>query len=105
MENKTVIGSEEWVSLNALHIPYVKARVDSGAKTSSLHAVNIQPFKKDNEVWVKFDVFPLQHDGKRKISCEALVVDKRVVKSSSGEREQRYVVRTTMSLNNNHWDI
>lgn len=105
MENKTVIGSEEWVSLNALHIPYVKARVDSGAKTSSLHAVNIQPFQKDNEVWVKFDVFPLQHDGKRKISCEALVVDKRVVKSSSGEREQRYVVRTTMSLNNNHWDI
>lgn len=105
MENKTVIGSEEWVSLNALHIPYVKARVDSGAKTSSLHAVNIQPFQKDNEVWVKFDVFPLQHDGKRKISCEALVIDKRVVKSSSGEREQRYVVRTTMSLNNNHWDI
>lgn len=58
MANKTVIGSEEWVSLNALQIPYVKARVDSGAKTSSLHAVNIQPFQKDNEVWVKFDVFP-----------------------------------------------
>lgn len=102
---KTVVGSEEWVSLSDLHIPYVKARVDSGAKTSSLHAINIQPFQKDNETWVNFDVFPIQNDGKRKINCKALVVDKRVVKSSSGEREQRYVVRTTISLNDESWDI
>ena len=102
---KTVIGSEEWVSLTELNIPYVKARIDSGAKTSSLHAINIQPFQKDNETWVNFDVFPIQNDGKRKISCKALVIDKRVVKSSSGNREHRYVVRTVISLNDEAWDV
>ena len=102
---KTVIGSEEWVSLTELNIPYVKARIDSGAKTSSLHAINIQPFQKDNETWVNFDVFPIQNDGKRKISCKALVIDKRVVKSSSGNRELRYVVRTVISLNDEAWDV
>ena len=102
---KTVVGSEEWVSLGELNIPYVKARVDSGAKTSSLHAVSIKPFQKDNETWVNFDVFPIQNDGKRKISCKALVIDKRVVKSSSGNREHRYVVRTSISLNDKVWDV
>lgn len=102
---KTVVGSEEWVSLGELNIPYVKARVDSGAKTSSLHAVSIQTFQKDNETWVNFDVFPIQNDGKRKISCKALVIDKRVVKSSSGNREHRYVVRTSISLNDKVWDV
>ncbi len=102
---KTVVGSEEWVSLSELQIPYVKARVDSGAKTSSLHATNIQPYQKDNETWVNFDVFPIQNDGKRKITCKALVVDKRVVKSSSGDREERFVVRTEISLNEQKWDI
>lgn len=105
MAQKTIIGSEEWISLYQLNIPYVKARVDSGAKTSSLHAVNIQPFQKDNELWVKFDVFPIQNDGKRKVSCEAFVVDKRIVKSSSGSREQRYVVRTILGLSDEQWDI
>jgi ribosomal protein S6--L-glutamate ligase len=102
---KTVVGSEEWVSLSELQIPFVKARVDSGAKTSSLHATNIQPYQKDNETWVNFDVFPIQNDGKRKITCKALVVDKRVVKSSSGDREERFVVRTEISLNEQKWDI
>lgn len=105
MAKKNVIGSEEWVSLNELNIPYVKARVDSGAKTSSLHAVNIQPFQKGNETWVQFDVFPIQHDGKRKITCKAMVVDMRIIKSSSGDREQRYVVRTSLGLNGEQWNI
>ncbi len=102
---KTFVGSEEWVSLNELNIPFVKARIDSGAKTSSLHAVNIQPFQEDNKTWVSFDVFPIQNDGKRKISCKALVLDKRVVKSSSGDREHRYVIRTEIGLNGEMWDI
>lgn len=102
---KRVVGSEEWISLSELNIPYLKARVDSGAKTSSIHAINIQPFQKDNETWVNFDVFPIQNDGKRKVSCKALVIDKRVVKSSSGNREHRYVVRTAIGLNDETWDV
>jgi ribosomal protein S6--L-glutamate ligase len=52
LQNKVVIGSEEWFSFPDLNIPYIKARVDSGAKTSALHAVNIAPFIRDNENWV-----------------------------------------------------
>jgi|TARA_X000000950_G_scaffold137994_1_gene171251 ribosomal protein S6--L-glutamate ligase len=105
MNTKSTIGSEEWVSLREINIPFVKARVDSGAKTSSLHAVNIQPYQKDGQTWVSFDVFPIQNDGKRKVKCSALVVDKRVVKSSSGNREPRYVIETFMAIGNKSWGI
>ena len=54
--NKIILGSEEWCSFPELGIPAIKARVDSGAKTSALHAINIAPFKKEDENWVKFDI-------------------------------------------------
>jgi ribosomal protein S6--L-glutamate ligase len=53
-QNKIILGSEEWCSFPALGIPAIKARVDSGAKTSALHAINIAPFIKETENWVKF---------------------------------------------------
>ena len=105
MDSKVTIGSEEWISLNELNIPHIKARVDSGAKTSSLHALNIQTYQKDGEAWVSFDVYPIQSDGKRKVKCNALVMDKRVVKSSTGNREQRFVIQTFMSLGDHSWSI
>ena len=105
IENKTIVGSEEWVSLPQLHIPAIKVRVDSGAKTSALHAVNINPFLRNNETWVTFDVFPIQNNGKKLIHCEALVIDKRVIKSSTGNRENRYVIRTSLHISGSAWDI
>lgn len=105
MENKTIIGSQEWVSLPELDIPTIKVRVDSGAKTSALHAVNIQPFQRNNDTWVTFDVYPIQNNGKKVIHCEALVLDKRVVKSSTGNRENRYIIRTNLHINGDSWDI
>ncbi|RNL91408.1 30S ribosomal protein S6--L-glutamate ligase [Sinomicrobium pectinilyticum] len=104
-ENKTIVGSEEWVALPQLQIPAIKVRVDSGAKTSALHAVNINPFQRNNETWVTFDVFPIQNNGKKLIHCEALAIDKRVVKSSTGNRENRYVIRTALHINGSSWDI
>ncbi|MGS2739357.1 30S ribosomal protein S6--L-glutamate ligase [Sinomicrobium sp. M5D2P17] len=104
-ENKTIVGSEEWVALPQLQIPAIKVRVDSGAKTSALHAVNINPFQRNNETWVTFDVFPIQNNGKKLTHCEALVIDKRVVKSSTGNRENRYVIRTALHINGSAWDI
>jgi ribosomal protein S6--L-glutamate ligase len=86
MNSKITIGSEEWISLSDLNIPYIKARIDSGAKTSSLHALNIQPYQKDGQTWVSFDVYPIQNDGKRRVKCNALVTDKRIVQSSTGNR-------------------
>lgn len=105
MNTKMVAGSEEWVSLPALGLPMIKVRVDSGAKTSALHAVNITPFQRNGETWVSFDVFPIQFDGKRIVHCEAPVVDIRIIKSSTGNRENRYVIKTPVKLNEEVWEI
>ncbi|MES2746992.1 MAG: 30S ribosomal protein S6--L-glutamate ligase [Bacteroidota bacterium] len=105
IENKIVLGSEEWCSFPELGIPAIKARVDSGAKTSALHAINIAPFQKEGINWVKFDINPIQNNLKTIIHCEAILIDKRVVKSSSGYREQRYVIQTNLKIGNDSWPI
>ncbi|XLS27680.1 30S ribosomal protein S6--L-glutamate ligase [Flavobacteriaceae bacterium M23B6Z8] len=104
-DNKTIVGSEEWISLPDFSIPAIKVRVDSGAKTSALHAVNIQPFQRNNEPWVTFDVFPLQYDGKKVKHCEARVIDQRIIKSSTGNREKRFVINTEMKIGQSSWKI
>jgi ribosomal protein S6--L-glutamate ligase len=104
-QNKIILGSEEWCSFPELGIPAIKARVDSGAKTSALHAINIAPFIKDDENWVKFDINPIQKNIKTVIHCEAKLVDKRIVKSSSGYREQRYVIQTQIEIGHQNWII
>ncbi|WP_348811852.1 30S ribosomal protein S6--L-glutamate ligase [Flavobacterium maritimum] len=104
-ENKVILGSEEWCSFPELDIPTIKARVDSGAKTSALHAINIAPFIKNDANWVKFDINPIQNNLKTVIHCEAPLVDKRIVKSSSGFREQRYVIQTHLKMGESRWPI
>ncbi len=104
-QNKIILGSEEWCSFPELGIPAIKARVDSGAKTSALHAINIAPFVKDGINWVKFDINPIQNNLKTVIHCEALLIDKRVVKSSSGFREQRYVIQSNINIGSDLWAI
>ncbi len=103
--NKIIIGSEEWCGLPQINIPALKARIDSGAKTSALHAVNITPFKKDGVPWVSFEVHPLQNDGKTTVHCEAPIYDKRKVKSSSGVSEVRFVIKTVLSIAEDTWEI
>ena len=103
--DRIVVGSEEWCSLPQLNIPAIKVRVDSGAKTSALHAVGITPFTKDGEAWVRFEVHPLQNDGKTTIYCEAPIADRRKVKSSSGMSETRYVIRSIISMAEDTWEV
>jgi ribosomal protein S6--L-glutamate ligase len=105
LQNKIILGSEEWCTFPELGIPSIKARVDSGAKTSALHAKNIAPFVKDGRNYVKFDVNPIQNNIKTVVHCEAPLVDKRVVKSSSGFREQRYVIQTSLEIGDSKWII
>ena len=102
---KITIGSEEWLSFPELGIPAIKARVDSGAKTSSMHAFNINPFRRDGAAWVSFEVHPLQNNRRTVIRCERPVLDKRSVKSSSGISETRYVVGATLKAGDETWDI
>lgn len=103
--DKLLIGAEEWCRFPDLAIPAVRARVDSGAKTSSLHAINIQAFKRRGVPWVRFDVCPLQNNRKTVVQCEAPVYDRRKVKSSSGSSETRYVIKTTLGIAESSWEV
>jgi len=105
MTKKIVIGKDEWCGLPELGLPVIKARIDSGAKTSSLHAFNIHPFEEDGKKYVHFDIHPIQENRKIIQSCRGLVVDKRNVKSSSGEKENRHVIRTLIVLGDESWEI
>ncbi len=102
---KQIIGWRECFALNDLGLPMVKAKIDTGAKTSSLHAFNIKPFKKDGHDHVSFDIHPVQKNRKLKKSCEAKVVDKRFVSDSGGNREKRYVIETKIESLNKSYNI
>lgn len=104
-QDKIVVGSEEWCSLPLLGIPAIKARVDSGARTTAIHAFNIKSFKRGQVPWVSFEVHPLQKNRRTIVRCEAKVLDKRMVKSSSGIAEKRYVIQTTLEHDNKSWEI
>jgi ribosomal protein S6--L-glutamate ligase len=103
--DKLLIGSEEWCAFPSMGIPAIKARVDSGAKTSCLHAVNIQYFKKLGAQWVSFEVHPLQDIRRVLMRCEAKLIDKRRVRSSSGDAEKRPVIKVPMQFGDQEWDV
>jgi len=94
-----IIGWREWASLPDLGLIAIKGKIDTGAKTSSLHAYEITLDEKGTKTYVNFKVHPLQHDFSVVVSCRALLVDKRHVTDSGGHKEERYVIRTTMVLN------
>ena len=105
MTNKLIVGSEEWCSLPGLGLPAIKARVDSGAATSSLHAFNIVPFQRDGELWISFEVHPLQNDRSVVVRHEAPVLEQRSVRNTSGISETRYVIREELVLGEQRWPI
>ncbi|MCG2460848.1 30S ribosomal protein S6--L-glutamate ligase [Flavobacteriaceae bacterium F89] len=101
----SIIGSEEWCQFEELGIPAIKARVDSGAKTSSIQANGIKIFSKGAQEWVKFEVSPLQDNRSINLVCEAKLVDRRTVKSSSGISEERLVIKTPVTIGKHNFEI
>lgn len=95
---KPIIGWEEWCAFPDLNLPAVKAKIDTGAKTSCLHADNLKVFQKDGKDYIRFEVHPIQKNRKITRICEAPIVDFRTVTSSNGEREKRYVINTTFKF-------
>jgi ribosomal protein S6--L-glutamate ligase len=95
---KLVIGKEEWCGMPALHLPAIKARIDSGARTSALHAENIHIYTARGEKLVRFDVHPIQKDRRITVHCRAPLIDERDVKSSSGHTERRPVIETPVRI-------
>ena len=100
-----IIGWREWVDLPQLDVHGIKAKIDTGARTSALHAWHIEPFDKDGEAWVRFDVHPVQKRNDIVVTCEAPLVDRRAVRNTGGKAEMRYVIRTGVTLGNVSWPI
>lgn len=99
------IGWREWVGLPELGVQMIKAKIDTGARSSALHAYNIRPFEKDGQKWVAFELHPMQRDNNVVIECEAPVLGERHVRSSSGTLQRRYVIRTMLELGVRRWPI
>jgi len=104
-DTKLLIGWREWCALPKLHLPAIKAKIDTGAKTSALHADNIQTFHRQGELYVHFLIHPLQRTLRFEKYCTAAVIDQRIVKNSGGLKEQRYVIQTPITLGELTWDI
>ncbi|MCA9660421.1 MAG: ATP-dependent zinc protease [Myxococcales bacterium] len=97
-ESLPVIGWREWVGLPELGIPAVKAKIDTGARTSALHAVNVERFQRRGEAWVRFEVHPHQRDLENSVIAEAAVIDERTVRNSGGHAEHRPVIKTQVEI-------
>ncbi|MGY5356078.1 30S ribosomal protein S6--L-glutamate ligase [Wenyingzhuangia sp. IMCC45467] len=105
MSELKIVGNQEWCHFDKLGIPAIKARIDSGAKTSSIQATDITTYKKNRENWVRFNIQPLTENRSISIECEAKVTGTRIVKSSSGIPEKRYVIKSQVTMGGETWEI
>ncbi|MDH3582366.1 MAG: ATP-dependent zinc protease [Hyphomicrobiales bacterium] len=102
---RRVIGWREWVGLPDLDVKGIKAKIDTGARTSAIHAWNIARHEEEGRQWVEFDLHPVQRENQTVISCRAPLIDMRTIRSSSGQTEHRYVIRTKLRLGGRTWLI
>jgi hypothetical protein len=105
MEAKQTIGWKEWVSLPDIGIPAIKAKIDTGARTSSLHTYMLERYAKEGKDMVRFQIHPLQKRSDISITCESEIIDMRVVKDSGGHEEERIFIQTPVQLGENKWNI
>lgn len=103
--NLPIIGWREWIGLPDLGIKMIKAKVDTGARSSSLHALNLREFERDGVKWVRFQVHPLQRNNNEIIDVEVKVLDFRSVRSSSGKATIRPVIVTNIELFGITWAV
>lgn len=105
MKPALVMGWREWLELPDLGIKRVKAKVDTGARSSSLHAEEIELFQVRGQIEVRFIVLPLQRSRLKPVACQAPLYDERYVKSSNGSRELRPVIRTAVLWGGQRWEV
>lgn len=105
MNEPLKLGWREWVALPDLGLPAIKAKVDTGAKTSALHAFKVEPFEQDGKPYVRFWVHPIQKNLDFHVECVAPIKDERLVSDSGGHKEIRYIIETQVLIGNKRWPI
>jgi hypothetical protein len=95
---KAVLGWREWVALPELDIRMIKAKIDTGARSSALHAYTIDPYFIGGQRWIMFAIHPKQKHRNVSIECHAPVKDRRLVTDSGGHKQRRYVIETNIIL-------
>lgn len=99
------IGWREWLALPDLEIHAVKAKIDTGARSSTLHAFDVERFERKGEAWVRFKVHPAQRSTASTVSTEARLHDERWIRDSGGREHLRPVILTTIELDGKRWPI
>jgi hypothetical protein len=100
-----IIGWREWLSLPELGMPPIRAKIDTGARTSALHAFKIEPFEKNGENWVRFYLHPYKKQREYVVMCESAIVEQRNITDSGGHREQRYIIATQAYMGEHFFKI
>ena len=99
------VGWREWLSLPGLGIPAIKAKVDTGARTSCLHVCGMETFMAEGAEWVRFVVQPLRKHPEVVFNCAAPVLDRRNVTDSGGHTQSRIFIQTEVLLGGRRWQI
>lgn len=97
------LGWREWVGLPGLGIPRIKAKVDTGARTSALHAFEVAAFDDRGKSHVRFKIHPMQRNDDLVVECVSEVIDRRVVRDSGGHIEERWVIETDVHIGDQVW--
>jgi hypothetical protein len=104
-ESRRTAGWREWVGLKALGVEAIKAKLDTGARTSAIHAFDVEAYERDGERRVRFSIHPIQKDDTVSIACDEKLVDIRAVSNPGRRSEKRYIIRTELSLGGESWPI
>ncbi|HHH27081.1 MAG TPA: ATP-dependent zinc protease [Polyangiaceae bacterium] len=105
LDDEAIVGWREWVALPDLGVGAIKAKVDTGARSSALHVFEPELFWRGGEEWLRFEVHPLQRDASVSVMTEARIHEFRHVRSSSGERSERPVIITNVQWNGHTWPV
>ena len=100
-----ILGWREWIALPDLGLPAIKAKIDTGARTSALHAFLIEPYTESGTEMIRFLIHPLQRNQEFQVECHAPIHDYREITDSGGHREMRYVIRSKITVADGSWPI